>query len=328
MALQVSYPSWFSRSIQKGSKKAKGSKQIMYTDMIIHGKTHDNFERIKFADSVLGDVVNYDANGKNIIEYFTEGVVGSIDQELTYLMINIQSLAQFPSFEQCELDNLKGMIEVKLKSLQKFIDLYSLKPCQAIVTDESFDQAIDSVGLFNETVKAIIASSSTSLAVVSVRNIYHFKEFTNRLSSVIGYVESETENVVDSLNDEIRKYGHSRTSMDVLNTLIRHGGTMTPTKLSKRVFRSKNTITKTVDTLEKQGLVKREGWGEDRRTTKVTITAKGLKEVKQTTPSAKHLGYIALSCLDEENIEQLNANLKQIRQHLLSLMEGSSPRRQ
>ena len=220
MALQVSYPSWFSRSIQKGSKKAKGSKQIMYTDMIVHGKKHDNFERIKFADSILGDVVNYDANGKNIIEYFTEGVVGSIDQELTYLMINIQSLAQFSSFEQCELDNLKCMIEVKLKSLQKFIDLYSLKPCQAIMTDESFDQAIDSVGLFNETVKAIIASSSTSLAVVSVRNIYHFKEFTNRLSSVIGYIESETENVVDSLNDEIRNIeekGDDMTKNDAKN---------------------------------------------------------------------------------------------------------------
>lgn len=204
MALQVSYPSWFSRSIQKGSKKAKGSKQIMYTDMVVHGNKHDNFERIKFADSILGDVVNYDTNKKNIIEYFTKGVICSIDQELTHLMINIRSLTQFPSFEQSELDNLKGMIETKLESLEKFIQLYSLKPCKAIVTDESFDDMIESVELFNNSVKSIVASCPTSLLVVSARNIYQFIEFTSRLSSVIDYVESETENVIDSLNDEIK----------------------------------------------------------------------------------------------------------------------------
>ena len=128
------------------------------------------------------------------------------------------------------------------------------------------------------------------------------------------------------LNDEVRKHGWSRTKLDVLNTLIRHGGTMTPTKLSDRVFRSKNTITKVIDSLEKEELVRREGPGKDRRTTKVAITAKGLRVVKETLPSTKHLSYTALSILEQDSIDELNSNLRQIRRHLLRLMDISSSR--
>src|SRR3972149_10368564 len=68
----------------------------------------------------------------------------------------------------------------------------------------------------------------------------------------------------------------SRAGFNVLHNLILNDGNMIPTDISKKTFRSKYSVTRVIDTLEKQGLVKRRPAGRDRRTRRVDITRKGL----------------------------------------------------
>lgn len=134
-----------------------------------------------------------------------------------------------------------------------------------------------------------------------------------------------TAEIVDKYVDSVlRKYGANRTWMNILHILITHGGTMTPTELSRRVFRSKHAITRAVDSLEQEGLVRREGIGEDRRVRKVSITAKGLDVVKKTMPNRRDLGLRSMSCFGEEEAQTFGAALRRLRKHILSLMENSS----
>src|SRR3990172_3109353 len=122
----------------------------------------------------------------------------------------------------------------------------------------------------------------------------------------------------------LSKYAIKQTYYNILHSLITRGGVMTPTELSKRVYRSKHAITRAVDTLEREGLVAREGIGIDRRTRKVAITKKGLEAVKKSTPARRTISYDAMSCFNEQQAEEFNASLRQLRKHALDLIEAEN----
>ncbi len=118
-----------------------------------------------------------------------------------------------------------------------------------------------------------------------------------------------------------RLFKLNRTKLNILNVLTTHGGTMTPTDLSKKVARSKHAITTAVDILVGEGLVRREGEGKDRRLRKVTITSKGLSFVKKLMPTRQAITSKIMSCFDEEASNGFGDYLKQLRQHVLKLVE-------
>jgi len=147
------------------------------------------------------------------------------------------------------------------------------------------------------------------------------REQANRLSvdNFITFLHTAdmVERYVDS---DMRRIGINRTHFSLLNHLIVLGGRATPTELSKRVFRSKHAVTRAIDTLEKQGLVRREGIGEDRRNRKVAVTTKGLNLVRRMVPFREEVGSRLMSILNETEAEQLSAILKRFRRHLVSLL--------
>ena len=57
-----------------------------------------------------------------------------------------------------------------------------------------------------------------------------------------------------------------------LTILIGEGGTLTPSELGRHMLRSTDNTTKLVDTLVREGLVKRYRRGKDRRNVQVTVT--------------------------------------------------------
>ena len=123
------------------------------------------------------------------------------------------------------------------------------------------------------------------------------------------------------LDIELARYPVGRTGFSVLHNLVLHGGTMTPTKLSDRIFRSKHAVTRVVDKLEKLGFVKRGTIGSDRRVRKVSITKEGLAFVKESQAAGQQrVGHILLHPLDQKQIETLRTNMKQIREHALKLI--------
>ena len=76
----------------------------------------------------------------------------------------------------------------------------------------------------------------------------------NTLVSII----STAEVVLEYTRIELKQSDSSRTRFGILNALITHRGSLTLTDISKRVFRSKYSTTRVIDTLVKEGLVTRE----------------------------------------------------------------------
>lgn len=126
------------------------------------------------------------------------------------------------------------------------------------------------------------------------------------------------------LDIEVARYPVGRTGFSVLHNLVLHGGTMTPTNLSGRIFRSKHAVTRVIDKLEKLGFVKRGAIGTDRRVRKVHITKEGLAFVKESQAAGQQrVGHVLLHPLDQKQIEALGVMMKQIREHALKLIASA-----
>jgi len=132
-----------------------------------------------------------------------------------------------------------------------------------------------------------------------------------------------TSDVVDKYMEiiELRTTGLDRTKLAILHFLLANGGTMTPTELSNCVLRSKDTITKAIDNLDKLGLTKSTKSRSDRRLRKVSITAKGLDLMEKFLPIRQQIFSRAMACLDPADAGALRAILKQFREHVLGLIE-------
>ena len=118
-----------------------------------------------------------------------------------------------------------------------------------------------------------------------------------------------------------RRYNQNRSRLDIMHTLIVHGGALKPTTLGELTLRTKQTITKVIDGLERDGLVRRDLAGEDRRTRMIVITKKGLESIQESLPSTIDTVNAAMPDFDDKQMEDLHEILKKIRKHLLSLEE-------
>ncbi|MBA7686298.1 hypothetical protein ES703_94741 [subsurface metagenome] len=118
----------------------------------------------------------------------------------------------------------------------------------------------------------------------------------------------------------LAKRNSSRTRFGILHNLITHGGSMTPTEIARRVFRSKHAVTRAIDVLEKDGLVRRGAIHGDRRLRKVNITRRGLKLIAFNMDDRREIGRRAMSCLTQRQSEELRVILKRLRKHLLDMI--------
>jgi DNA-binding MarR family transcriptional regulator len=133
----------------------------------------------------------------------------------------------------------------------------------------------------------------------------------------------EVTNIIDRYLDILNTgLPASRPGFDILIVLILNGGTMTPTEISKSVLRSKHTVTRVVDTLEKQGLLRRLPLGVDRRVREVSITRKGIGLIKRHSIEIREkiIKQVFESSLDEKQMLELREIIKRLKQHLLSLI--------
>lgn len=133
------------------------------------------------------------------------------------------------------------------------------------------------------------------------------------------------------LEVELRHHKASLIRFNIMSALFKNGGEMTPSEISETVFREKNTITAVINTLEKEGVVRREPSASDRRSVKVVITDKGWKEANRLSPIAQELSREALVCLGKEKVEELVETMRSFREKLLPKIvktTGNSKRQQ
>jgi len=114
----------------------------------------------------------------------------------------------------------------------------------------------------------------------------------------------------------------NRTGFHMLQILISDGGSLIQTELSRRVYRSRYTITKTVDMLEQNGWVKRQPIKGDRRVNNVTITTKGLDLIKNSMDGMLEMSKLAVSCLDERERMELRSINKKLREHVSHIIDN------
>jgi len=123
------------------------------------------------------------------------------------------------------------------------------------------------------------------------------------------------------LEIELMKYKTSPIRFAVMNAIVIHGGRMVPTAISKWVYRAPRTVTSMIDSLERDGLIRREPNTKDRRSINIVVTEEGWDETSKKAPVAEEMDRRALSCLSEEELNTLSGILKKLRRHLLSEIE-------
>ena len=126
------------------------------------------------------------------------------------------------------------------------------------------------------------------------------------------------------LEIELQHHGASLIRFNIMSTLFKNGGEMTPSEIAESVFREKNSITAVINTLEKQGVVRREPSPDDGRSVKVVITDKGWQEANRLNPIAQELSRGALACLEKERIEELVEMMRKVRESLLPRVSRNS----
>jgi DNA-binding MarR family transcriptional regulator len=119
------------------------------------------------------------------------------------------------------------------------------------------------------------------------------------------------------LEVKLKRYEASLIRFNIMSALFKNGGEMTPSEISELVFREKNSITAVINTLERQGVVRREPSTDDRRSVKVIITEKGWKEANRLNPIAQELSREALTCLEKQSVEDLVETMRTLRENLL-----------
>jgi DNA-binding MarR family transcriptional regulator len=119
------------------------------------------------------------------------------------------------------------------------------------------------------------------------------------------------------LEVELRQHDATLIRFNIMTNLFKNGGEMTPSEIAESVFREKNSITAALNTLESEGVVRREPSTDDRRSVKVIITDKGWEVANRLSPIAQELSREALSSLDKVQIESLLENMRAIREKLL-----------
>jgi DNA-binding MarR family transcriptional regulator len=126
------------------------------------------------------------------------------------------------------------------------------------------------------------------------------------------------------LEVRLKRYGVSLIRFNIMSTLFKNGGEMTPSEIAESVFREKNSVTAVINTLEREGVVRREPSPDDGRSVKVVITDKGWQEANRLSPVAQELSREALSCMDKEQVESLVGIMRTLRESLMPKISKNS----
>jgi len=112
----------------------------------------------------------------------------------------------------------------------------------------------------------------------------------------------------------------SRLQGSALYFLLLNGGESTPTQLANNMLRSKHSVTKIIDSLEKEGLVIRDFTNKDRRVTSVKLTASGLEHLKQRFSKGNERANKAMDSLDTKEQKTLVVLTERLRKKMTTML--------
>jgi DNA-binding MarR family transcriptional regulator len=104
--------------------------------------------------------------------------------------------------------------------------------------------------------------------------------------------------------------------------LVRREGTCTPTQLAELMFRSKHSVTKIVDNLEKEGLIVRDFSSKDRRVTRIKVTDVGREYVKKNLQIGNKRAKSVMDCLSAGEQNALVALARKMCDRMTSILDN------
>jgi DNA-binding MarR family transcriptional regulator len=114
----------------------------------------------------------------------------------------------------------------------------------------------------------------------------------------------------------------SRLQGSALYFLLINGGASTPTQLANSMLRSKHSVTKIIDSLEKEGLVVRDFTNKDRRVTSVKLTVDGLEHLRQRFARGNERAKKVMDSLDAKEQKRLVALTERMRQRMNAILDN------
>ena len=126
-----------------------------------------------------------------------------------------------------------------------------------------------------------------------------------------------TEGLVSSgLQRELAEHGLTLAGFNVMTILRGSCGSLCPHQIGERRLITRGAVTGILDSLERQGLVRRLPHPEDRRMLNIELTAEGHRRLDRILPSHRASERELLSCLDDSEKETLTQLLTKIQSHL------------
>jgi DNA-binding MarR family transcriptional regulator len=113
----------------------------------------------------------------------------------------------------------------------------------------------------------------------------------------------------------------SRLQGSALYFLLLNGGNLTPTQLAGIMLRSKHSVTKIIDNLEKEGLVFRDFTNKDRRVTSVKLTTSGLKHLKQRFSKGNKRANVIMDSLNAAERKRLVSLTEILRKKMKTILD-------
>ena len=114
----------------------------------------------------------------------------------------------------------------------------------------------------------------------------------------------------------------SRLQGSALYFLLLNGGESTPTQLANSMLRSKHSVTKIIDSLEKEGLIVRDFTNKDRRVTSVKLTASGLEHLKHRFSKGNERANKVMDSLDTKERKTLVELTERLRKKMTAMLDS------
>jgi DNA-binding MarR family transcriptional regulator len=113
--------------------------------------------------------------------------------------------------------------------------------------------------------------------------------------------------------DLVTKTGLTLGDFDVLAQLALAGGELRMTDLAARAFSSRSSMTRRVDRLVDEGLVRRSGAEADARSVVVALTEAGLARLRETVPvHLRKVSELFVERLDDQELAMLERALDKV----------------
>ena len=132
-----------------------------------------------------------------------------------------------------------------------------------------------------------------------------------------------------AFSDVINRYLKIRTKGDIswlrvnaILFIITRGGKLTPSQLADLLLRSRNSVTKLLEGLEKDGLIRRYHPRNNRRTVYAEATSEGLSFIMTKLKVVTSLEEEIRSCLDDDELKTLVDLTRKLRLKLIEKLTG------